>query len=436
MAPEQLEGRDVDARTDIWALGVVLYEMVTGKRRSTGTRRPASSGDSQGRPGADLGDRSRMAPAALDHVVSTALAKDPDARWQSAADVATELRWMGRGRPLPFAPSPPRRCAPGDGGLGNRRRLAGIVLAMQGSRPAPSAPSETIQFDIQPPADTLFSMFGDTAAAWPMISPDGARMVFAAARPGPRRSYGFAGSTPARRRRWRAPKTPASRSGRPTADGSASSPAGSSRSSISPAARLARSLISDPARAGAAPGARTARSCSTRSRSAGCHGSTRTAAASASRRRSIRPWAKPRTAGRRSCPTAGTSSTWCAGATTQQGVYVGSLDSGERKRLVPYLSSAVVDPTGQLLFAQSGTLVAQPFDLARLGDVGDTRADRAARGVQPELLDGGVLDLAYRRAGLRPGPGADPAAMDGPPRRDADPRRPDRRIPAPAALAR
>ena len=54
------------------------------------------------------------------------------------------------------------------------------------------------------------------------------------------------------------------------------------------------------------------------------------------------------------------------GRADSQGVYVGSLDSSERKRLVPYLSSAVVDPAGQLLFAQSGTLVAQPFDLTRL----------------------------------------------------------------------
>ena len=158
MAPEQLEGRDVDARTDIWALGVVLYEMVTGKRPFAGTS-PASivAAILKDDP-APTSATQPLAPAALDHVVSTALAKDPDARWQSAADVATELRRIGRGATAPSLPSPRRRSRLAMAGWAVAA-AAGIVLAMQGSRPAPSAPSETIQFDIQPPADTLFSTF-------------------------------------------------------------------------------------------------------------------------------------------------------------------------------------------------------------------------------------------------------------------------------------
>ena len=94
MAPEQLEGKEVDARTDLFAFAVVVYEMMTG-------RRPFAGDSSAGVMAAILGTQppaiatvNRLAPPALDHVVATCLAKDPDARWQSAGDVARELRWI------------------------------------------------------------------------------------------------------------------------------------------------------------------------------------------------------------------------------------------------------------------------------------------------------------------------------------------------------
>jgi Tol biopolymer transport system component len=98
MAPEQLEGKEADARTDLWALGCVLYEMATGKR--------AFEGDSQASLIAAIMDREPpaitalkpMPPPALEHVVKRCLAKDPGERWQSARDVAHELEWiMGAG---------------------------------------------------------------------------------------------------------------------------------------------------------------------------------------------------------------------------------------------------------------------------------------------------------------------------------------------------
>ena len=97
MAPEQLQGREVDARADLFSLGAVIYEMASGKR--------AFQGDSQAGLIAAILDRDPeplsgvrpLVPPGLDRLVRKALAKDPDARWQSASDVADELRWIAAG---------------------------------------------------------------------------------------------------------------------------------------------------------------------------------------------------------------------------------------------------------------------------------------------------------------------------------------------------
>ena len=108
MAPEQLEGIEADPRTDIFALGAVLYEMATGHRAFQGTTRTsliAAIVSGQPRPIETL---QPMAPAGFEHVVRRCLEKDRDDRWQSARDVAHELRWIAeakdeaaRARPVP-----------------------------------------------------------------------------------------------------------------------------------------------------------------------------------------------------------------------------------------------------------------------------------------------------------------------------------------------
>ena len=95
MAPEQLEGQEADARTDIFALGALLYEMATARRAFDGKSKTsliAAILSSQPPP---ISSVQAVMPPALDHVVTKCLEKDPDDRWQSAHDVASELRWIG-----------------------------------------------------------------------------------------------------------------------------------------------------------------------------------------------------------------------------------------------------------------------------------------------------------------------------------------------------
>jgi Tol biopolymer transport system component len=94
MAPEQLEGADADARTDIFALGAVLYEMTTGRRAFEGKTRSSLIAAIVSAQPPPISALQPVAPPALDHVVRRCLEKDPDDRWQSAHDVASELRWI------------------------------------------------------------------------------------------------------------------------------------------------------------------------------------------------------------------------------------------------------------------------------------------------------------------------------------------------------
>ena len=124
MAPEQLEGREADARSDIFAFGAVLYEMVTGRRAFDG-KSPASVIaailDQEPPP---VSTAQSLAPPALDRVVRSCLAKNPDERWQSARDLATTLTWITEGGgEVGEVPEKLRR-------LPYRRQLATVAVAM------------------------------------------------------------------------------------------------------------------------------------------------------------------------------------------------------------------------------------------------------------------------------------------------------------------
>src|SRR5262245_22226470 len=97
MAPEQLEGKDADARTDIFALGATLYEMATGKKAFAGGRQGDLISSIMDAEPPSSSTVQPMSPPVLDRVVKTCLAKDPEDRWQSAGDVAKELKWIAEG---------------------------------------------------------------------------------------------------------------------------------------------------------------------------------------------------------------------------------------------------------------------------------------------------------------------------------------------------
>jgi serine/threonine protein kinase len=97
MSPEQLEGREADARSDIFALGAVLYEMATGRKAFEGKSQASLIAAILTAEPPPVSTIQPMSPPALDRVVRACLAKEPDDRWQSAHDIASQLEWIGQG---------------------------------------------------------------------------------------------------------------------------------------------------------------------------------------------------------------------------------------------------------------------------------------------------------------------------------------------------
>jgi Tol biopolymer transport system component/predicted Ser/Thr protein kinase len=181
MAPEQLEGKEADARTDIFAFGAVLYEMATGKRAFTGKSHASLIGAILKDEPAPISSVQPLTPPALERVVATCLAKDPDDRWQNAHDLASELKWIAKGGSQAGVPAP----------LSARRRgrerlawtVAAVVSALLGIalffvvaqlRERPEKPLQ-VHFQIPPPEKTTFWL-----GTVPAVSPDGQYIVFPA----------------------------------------------------------------------------------------------------------------------------------------------------------------------------------------------------------------------------------------------------------------
>src|SRR6516165_1192085 len=94
MSPEQVEGKEVDGRSDIFSLGAVLYEMVTGKKAFEGRSQLSVASAILEKEPARITSIKPMTPPALDHAIRLCMAKDPEERWQTARDLAFELKWI------------------------------------------------------------------------------------------------------------------------------------------------------------------------------------------------------------------------------------------------------------------------------------------------------------------------------------------------------
>lgn len=94
MSPEQVEGKELDGRSDIFSLGAALYEMVTGKRAFEGESQLSVASAILEKEPAPINNIKPHLPPALDHAVRRSLAKNPDERWQSASDLKSELNWI------------------------------------------------------------------------------------------------------------------------------------------------------------------------------------------------------------------------------------------------------------------------------------------------------------------------------------------------------
>ncbi len=174
MSPEQIEGKELDGRGDIFSFGAVLYEMVTGERAFQGNSQLSVASAILEKEPMPISSVKPMTPPALDHAIRRSLAKEVDKRWQSAADLAGELQWIAEGGSQSGAPAPlvsHRKL---------RERLAWSVAALLAVclapvaflhfREKPQAPGAPVRFQIPPPEKSGIDYF--------KLSPDGRLLAF------------------------------------------------------------------------------------------------------------------------------------------------------------------------------------------------------------------------------------------------------------------
>ncbi len=172
MSPEQVQGKEVDGRSDIFSLGAVLYEMVTGKRAFEGKSQLSVAASILENEPPPIRSVKPMTSPVLDHAIVCCLAKNPENRWQTARDLALELKWVAEAQTGMFTPVGQRKAG--------RQWLTWSVAALlgvtvvvatflvRGQRPPPV--TTPVRFEIRLPAGTLTFT----------LSPDGRQLAFLA----------------------------------------------------------------------------------------------------------------------------------------------------------------------------------------------------------------------------------------------------------------
>lgn len=184
MAPEQLEGKKADTGSDLFALGAVIYEMVTGKKAFEGKSHASLIAAILEHEPPPVRSIQPKAPPLLDHILKRCLAKDPEQRWSTAHDLVLELKWIAEGISQ-------GEVAPAATQTNRRERLAwtGVVLALLIAvafqwKAVPREPGiqdqNRISFVVLPPGKDTFVAVGPGAGPV-TISPDGKRLAFVTA---------------------------------------------------------------------------------------------------------------------------------------------------------------------------------------------------------------------------------------------------------------
>ena len=214
MSPEQIEGKELDGRSDIFSLGSILYEMLAGQRAFEGKSQLSVASAILEKEPVPVSSIRRLTPTTLDHAIRRCLAKDREDRWQTARDLALELEWISESGSQAGAAAP-------DVPVHKLRErtvwittVAALMIAAAlfaiGYFSRTPKPGQSIISQIRPPEKTSFVLAGLSAGP-PVLSPDGSQLAFAV--------FGCVRSMEQQKALLPARKAPHFPFGRPTAGG-------------------------------------------------------------------------------------------------------------------------------------------------------------------------------------------------------------------------
>jgi Tol biopolymer transport system component len=363
MSPEQLEGKESDARSDIFSFGATLYETIAGRKAFQGGSKASLIAAVMSTDPPPVSTAQPMASPALDRLIRMCLAKSPDDRWQSARDLLNELQWIaesGSQAGIPAAAAATRRSRERlpwlVAGAASALFLASLVFTVAHLREQP-ARTTAIRFEMPAPDKLSFHWFD-----LPAVSPDGERIAFTAGTDTVQTNKLFVRSLNA------ATATPLQVQG-------AYSPF------WSPDGRQIAYFSLMALQKVDATGGPPFTLCRTPNPPVGgtwnrdgvivvsLGGLLHRLAATGGEPKPLGPLAEGEAAQRwpQFLPD-GKHYLYLSASSRPdlQGIYVASLDSRERKRIVASDANAAYVPSGQLLYMRGDVLLAQPFDLRKL----------------------------------------------------------------------